>query len=250
MTLSSKPPRFAARILVVEDDATLREGIAEALRLDGHEVFEASNGAVGLEMALRKKPHVLVFDYAMPVTDGPTLVAEVRDVVRPVPMLVAISATEHVQAWCRDQGIPVFLLKPFDDATMRRAIDAALDPLVEARASAAPSRSGTRAATRPSCVLVVGSSDDGEKGLRAALPASMRDARVVVVSSADEAAHVLEWIVPDMLVLDDVGAHDELHARATLRAIPVLVRPPHDGADPRLVEPPPPSSSEALLRKK
>ena len=250
MTSPSRPPRARARILVVEDDATLREGLAETLRLDGHLVFEASNGAVGLEMALQKHPQVVVFDYAMPVADGPTLVAELREVVRPMPVLVAISAAGSVQAWCRDQGIPVFLLKPFDDATLRRAIDAAIDQALDAERPRPPSKSGTRAVTRPACVIVVGSRDDGELGLREALPESMRHARIVVVASAEEGARVLEGIVPDLLVLDDLGEHDALRILATLRAIPILVRPPNDGTNPRLVEPPPPSSDASVLRKK
>jgi DNA-binding response OmpR family regulator len=250
MSASSRPPRFRARILVVEDDATLREGMAESLRLDGLEVFEASNGAVGLEVALTKSPQIVVFDYTMPVADGPMLVAELREVVRPMPVLVAISAAGSVQTWCRDQGIPVFLLKPFDDATMRRAIDAAIGQAIESNRPRPPSKSGTRAATRPAFVVVVGSRDDGEGGLRDALPESMRHARIVVVASAEEGARILDWIVPDLLVLDDLGAHDSLRALATLRAIPILVRPPNDGANPRLVEPPPPSSNETALRKK
>jgi CheY-like chemotaxis protein len=249
----SSPPRFRARLLVVEDDPTLREGMAETLRLDGHEVFEASNGAVGLEVALQKRPHVVIFDYAMPVADGPTLVAELREVVRPMPVLVAISAASSVQAWCRDQGIAMFLLKPFDDATMRRAVGAAIDHAMEAERPRPPSKSGTRPVARPAFVIVVGSRDDGELGLRESLPESMRDARIVVVASADEGARVLDWIVPDLLVIDDLGEHDGLRALATLRAIPILLRPPHDGADPRLVGPPPPSSGsmhDAALRKK
>jgi CheY-like chemotaxis protein len=257
MNSPSRPPRAHVRILVVEDDATLREGLAETLRLDGHVVFEAGNGAVGLEVALQERPQVVIFDYAMPVADGPTLVAELRDLVRPMPVLVAISAAESVQAWCRDQGIPVFLLKPFDDATLRRAIDAAIQNAVESERPRPPSKSGTRAVARPAFVIAVGSRDDGELGLRESLPEAMRHARIVVVSSADEGMRVLEWIVPDLLVIDDLGENDALRAVATLRAIPILLRPPHDGADPRLVEPPPPSSDasmnasvNAALRKK
>jgi CheY-like chemotaxis protein len=250
VSTTSRPPRALARILVVEDDPTLREGIAETLRLDGHKVFEASNGAVGLEKALQERPQVVVFDYTMPVADGPMLVAELREVMRPMPVLVAISAAGSVQAWCRDQGIPIFLLKPFDDATMRRAIEAAIDRALEAERPRPPSRSGTRAITRPACVIVVGSRDDGELGLREALPESLRHARIVVVASATEGARVLDGIVPDLLVLDDLGEHDALRALATLRAIPILVRPPNDGANPRLVEPPPPSSDASALRKK
>ncbi|GAC1546362.1 MAG: hypothetical protein NVS3B10_10330 [Polyangiales bacterium] len=249
---SSRPPRFPARILVVEDDPTLREAMVESLELDGYVVEGASNGAVGLEMALRNKPHVVVFDFWMPVTDGPTLVEELRTLVRPMPVLIGISAAAHALSWGREHGVPIFLLKPFEAATLSRAVEAAVSQVAEGRGAKRPSVSGTRPVARAACVVAVGSSD-ADVGLRETLPESLRDARIVIVQSAEEAEHILDLIVPDLLVLDDIDEHDALRARATVRAIPVLARPWHSAeSEARLAatEPPPPSSIAELVSKK
>ena len=223
MPPSSRPPRFPARILVVEDDPALREALAETLRMDGYLVDEAGNGAVALEIALSKKPHVVIFDYSLPVTDGPTLVEELRMLVRPVPVLVGISGATHARDWCLDHGVPIFLLKPFADATLRRAVDAAVSQAAEWRNKKKEQPSGTRPVTHPACVLAVGAVE-GDEGLREILPAALSHARIVVVETADEAEHVLDLVTPALMIIDDVGAHDRLRTKAMMRAIPVVIR--------------------------
>jgi CheY-like chemotaxis protein len=59
-----------ARILITEDEDSLRRFVARALRLDGHETVEAADGAEGLE-ALGEGPFdLLLSDIRMPVMDG------------------------------------------------------------------------------------------------------------------------------------------------------------------------------------
>jgi CheY-like chemotaxis protein len=243
MSSSSKPPRFPARILIVEDDPALREALAETLRMDGYEVHEAANGAVALEIALRTKPHIVVFDYALPVTDGPTLVDELRMLARPVPVLVGISGATRARDWCIDNGVPIFLLKPFADVTLRRAIDAAAGQAAELAEKKKQQVSGTLPVTRPACVIAVGAVE-GDQGLTGILPQALAHARIVVVETAEEAERVLDHVTPDMMIIDDVSAHDPLRTKATLRGIPVVVRH-FDGESLRRIAaafPPPPSS--------
>lgn len=198
--------------------------MAELLRDEGYTVEEAGNGAVALEQAIWFKPDIVVFDYAMPVFDGPKLVEALRLNVRPMPVLVGVSALAESRLWCADHGIPIFVMKPFEDATLVRAVDSALKL---ARDGATPKKkvgSGVRAALRSACVVAVGSLQ-GEEVLHELLPESLQHARVVVVDNPDEAERVLEMIVPDLLVLDDISANDRLRSLATNRAIPMLLRP-------------------------
>src|SRR5438552_1482246 len=116
-----------ARILVVEDDADCREAIVEQLAEQGFDVDAAANGAVALEKALIRRPDVVLFDFAMPVTDGPTLVDELRSLVQPVPVLVAISGLGSARRWCAEHGVQLFLDKPFGEGTLRRAALSAVD---------------------------------------------------------------------------------------------------------------------------
>ena len=211
--------------------------------MDGYVVDEAANGAVALEIALAKKPHVVVFDYALPVTDGPTLVEELRMLARPMPILVGISGAPHARDWCLDHGVPIFLLKPFANATLRRAVDAAVSQAAQFRDRKKEQASGTRPATHPACVLAVGAVE-GDEGLVAILPQALAHARIVVVETADEAERVLDLITPDMMIIDDVGEHDRLRNKANLRAIPVVVRRGDGESLARIAAafPPPPST--------
>jgi two-component system, cell cycle response regulator CpdR len=59
-----------ARILVTEDEDSLRTFVARALRLDGHETEEAADGAEGLEKLRAGTYDLLLSDIRMPVMDG------------------------------------------------------------------------------------------------------------------------------------------------------------------------------------
>jgi Response regulator containing CheY-like receiver, AAA-type ATPase, and DNA-binding domains len=59
-----------ARILITEDEDSLRMFVARALRLDGHETVEAADGAAGLEMLGEGGFDLLLSDIRMPVMDG------------------------------------------------------------------------------------------------------------------------------------------------------------------------------------
>ena len=59
-----------ARILITEDEDSLRSFVARALRLDGHETDEAADGAEGLEKLKQGPYDLLLSDIRMPVMDG------------------------------------------------------------------------------------------------------------------------------------------------------------------------------------
>lgn len=65
-------------ILIVEDEGTLRKAIKKKLEKEGFEVFEAANGAKGLESALQKKPDLILLDMVMPIMDGLKMLKELR----------------------------------------------------------------------------------------------------------------------------------------------------------------------------
>jgi len=72
---SSPPPRelaapFPGRILVVDDEATVRHAIVDVLRHDGYAVGEASNGAAALECLERQSYALVITDIVMPQMDG------------------------------------------------------------------------------------------------------------------------------------------------------------------------------------
>ncbi|MFG6412312.1 response regulator [Roseateles sp. DC23W] len=75
-----------ARILVIEDNAANLELVRYLLSFSGHTVLEASNGELGVEVALRELPDLIVCDLQMPRMDG----YQVLDALRRHPAGAAI----------------------------------------------------------------------------------------------------------------------------------------------------------------
>jgi CheY-like chemotaxis protein len=67
------------KILCAEDEMEIRENIAEILRDEGFEVFEAENGKRGFEVFLQQKPDLVISDVMMPEVDGYGLLSLIRE---------------------------------------------------------------------------------------------------------------------------------------------------------------------------
>ena len=68
-----------SRILLVEDDKEIREGIEIFLRGQGYRVFQAADGVEGLEILEREEIHLAIVDIMMPRMDGVTMVIRLRE---------------------------------------------------------------------------------------------------------------------------------------------------------------------------
>ena len=75
---SPRPEAEARTILLVEDEPVTRASMAARLTRLGYRVLEAENGRVGLDMARRERPDLLIVDWMMPEMDGPTFCEAVR----------------------------------------------------------------------------------------------------------------------------------------------------------------------------
>jgi CheY-like chemotaxis protein len=58
------------RVLIIEDDADIREALTELLQAAGYECTSAANGAEGLALIRQHRPDVILLDLMMPVMDG------------------------------------------------------------------------------------------------------------------------------------------------------------------------------------
>jgi len=92
-------------ILIVEDDDLMRDELSHAFSEDGYGVSTAKSGDEALEMALNKKPELIVLDVLMPHKDGLSVLRELR-------------ADE------RGKDIPVLILSNVkDDASVAEAVE-------------------------------------------------------------------------------------------------------------------------------
>jgi two-component system OmpR family response regulator len=83
------------RILVVEDDLDFGDTVAEHLDRLGHEVRVASNAPQALALVDTFRPDVVFIDIGLPIFDGNSVAAAVREHSTPPPTLVALTAVIH-----------------------------------------------------------------------------------------------------------------------------------------------------------
>jgi DNA-binding response OmpR family regulator len=104
-----------ATILVVEDDKSLREGLAMNFQLQGYRVVTAANGDDGMRMAFDERPDLIVLDVMLPGWSGLEILSEIRAKAQDVPVLIlsARSKTEHKLEGF-DVGADDYVTKPFE----------------------------------------------------------------------------------------------------------------------------------------
>lgn len=110
------------RILVVDDDEDVRRlAVMSLSRVGGHEVLSVGSGAECLEELKSQRPDAVVLDVMMPVMDGPTTLAAIRDsgTTYDVPV-VFLTAGIVASDMDRLRALPVsgVLHKPFDPLTL------------------------------------------------------------------------------------------------------------------------------------
>ena len=115
-----------AKILIVDDDPSIRLLLGNHLRGKNHRVIEATDGAQGFALAEQEVPHLIIMDLVMPGVYGSTTAQRLHEFWRTakIPILV-ISAfsDEPVRALMKDNPGIRFLKKPFDLKSLDRAID-------------------------------------------------------------------------------------------------------------------------------
>lgn len=67
------------KVLIVEDEGSLRDAMKDKLNHDGFEVIVAKNGEEGLERALNDHPDMIILDIVMPKMDGLTMLKNLRE---------------------------------------------------------------------------------------------------------------------------------------------------------------------------
>src|ERR1700739_2395838 len=113
------------RILVVEDDLEAQRYLVNGLRESGHVVDDASDGEVGLTLALSRQYDVAIIDRMLPGLDWVEVVAEIREHGNSMPVLI-LSALSEIDD--RVKGLKAggddYLTKPFAFAELLARVEA------------------------------------------------------------------------------------------------------------------------------
>ncbi len=112
-----------ARILIVDDAAFMRMRAARLLTDAGHEVIEAENGRMAVEMYQKEHPDAVLMDITMPEMDGLEALAEIKkvDPAARVAMLTAMGQQPIVLDAIK-RGARDFVIKPFQPDRVLAAV--------------------------------------------------------------------------------------------------------------------------------
>ncbi len=102
------------RILVVDDDESIRQFIELALSDEGYDVACAAEGSSALEMLARWPPSLILLDMRMPGMDGWRFAQSYRKTPGPHAPIVVLTAARDAAAYASEIEADGYLAKPFD----------------------------------------------------------------------------------------------------------------------------------------
>ena len=126
------------RLLLIEDDAALRQGLKRQLQADGYRVDEAGDGEEGLFLAREYPFDLAIVDLGLPKLNGLTIVQRLRGEGRATPILILTArSTWQDKVTGLEAGADDYLVKPFEypelaarvKALLRRSLKATTDVL-------------------------------------------------------------------------------------------------------------------------
>jgi two-component system response regulator HydG len=123
----SKPTNAKAHVLIVDDEAATRSGLARLLSGEGYTVDTAESGKAALEQVAARPPAIVVTDINMPGMNGLELLAKLHESDRELPVVVATALADLGSAvTAMRAGADDFIAKPVDVDQLTLVIDRAL----------------------------------------------------------------------------------------------------------------------------
>jgi CRP-like cAMP-binding protein/CheY-like chemotaxis protein len=120
---------MSKKVLIIEDNNDIRENIVEILELAGYEVFAADNGKVGVDLAVKNLPDIVLCDIMMPELDGYGVLYMLNKYpeTAAIPFIFLTAKAERVDLRKgMEMGADDYLTKPFDDMELLNAIESRL----------------------------------------------------------------------------------------------------------------------------
>jgi two-component system sensor histidine kinase/response regulator len=118
------------KVLVIDDEMAIREVIAVTLQKTGYEVFKATNGAEGLELARKQLPGLIICDVRMVLVDGYEVLSAIRNnpstASIPFILVTSMASVERMRQGM-ELGADDFLPKPFTPSQLLGAVKARLE---------------------------------------------------------------------------------------------------------------------------
>jgi two-component system KDP operon response regulator KdpE len=105
--------RTTPLILVIDDDAAIRQTLSRELSAAGYDTLAAADGMEGRELFDAQRPDLVVTDLAMPRADGFAVIAAIRRTDRTPVLVLSVRGEEEDKVRALDMGADDFVTKPF-----------------------------------------------------------------------------------------------------------------------------------------
>lgn len=131
---------MAARILIVEDNATNLALVEYLLKAAGYEILAADDGTRGMRMAQESRPDLIICDIQLPGMSGYDVLEQIRadPALKDTPVIALTAfSMPNDRADVLEAGFDCYLSKPIEPEKFRAQVEAYLDPAL--RSSASPS---------------------------------------------------------------------------------------------------------------
>lgn len=115
------------KILVIEDDQGLRQGIAFSLTQEGYQALQASSGKEGYRLFLQESPQGILLDLNLPDMDGNDLCRKVRETSQVPILMLTARDMETDEIMGLSQGADDYMTKPFSIAVLKLRLAKLLD---------------------------------------------------------------------------------------------------------------------------
>jgi DNA-binding response OmpR family regulator len=115
------------RILVVEDEESIRMSLVDVLRSEGYDVLEAADGEAAVALALREDPDAVLLDLMLPKRDGFSVLRALReDRLTATVLILSARGSELDRIQGFEYGADDYVVKPFSTAEVLARLRAAL----------------------------------------------------------------------------------------------------------------------------
>jgi two-component system KDP operon response regulator KdpE len=130
------------RVLVIDDEESIRRFLRVALSAQAYNIVEAATGKEGISAAAAQKPDVIVLDLGLPDIDGVEVTRLLREWTKTPIIILSVRGSENDKIAALDAGADDYLTKPFSigellarlRAALRRAIQPSDEPVFSAGA--------------------------------------------------------------------------------------------------------------------
>jgi len=186
-----------ARVLVIDDDSSLRDVVAWILTDAGHEVLPAADGDEGLALFERERPDLVLTDVKMPGRDGMEVLRRITAAGADAPPVIVVSAYGTVEQAVEAMKLGAFtyVLKPFHRDELRLSVEQALRAGALARENDGLRTLLRRSTARPALVYA---SDVMKRLLDRLAAAAASDAAVLIVGESGTGKELVARALHDL----------------------------------------------------